>query len=400
MKILMVQQNFPPYRIIGSLMHAYLLATRLAKMGHEVHVLLENASPYDSVKASMFGHYPWDGIIVHRCGPVINSLDMPSYIMMAGHYIKKLEKTIGFDVIHAHTAYAGFLTYYKPETPTVVTVHGVYAQLLNAIKMDFPYVKEPVLKKLRAFIGAKLYAYLEGVACRRADAIIAITPKEKRLIIESYDVNPCKVFVIPNGVDPCELRSILEKHPSKMDVEFERPIVLFVGRLSSVKGLPQLLMAWRILKSRGMKGTLVIAGRVWSSSISEYTRKFSHSVRVLQDVSREDLLSLYSKADIFVLPSLFEGLPYTLLDALALGKPAVVSNRLNFEELLGDCVLYADPLNPKDFADKMQTLMENEELRDKIGKKAESIVQSRFSLDFIVRETIRVYEKVSARKKV
>jgi glycosyltransferase involved in cell wall biosynthesis len=398
MKILMVQQNLPPYRIIGSLMHAYLLATRLAKIGHEVHVLLENTSPYDSVKAGMFGRYPWDGIVVHRCVPVISSLDMLSYIAMVGRYIKKLEKSIGFDVIHAHTAYAGFLSYYKPETPTVVTVHGVYAQLLNAIKMDFPYVKEPVLKKLRALIGAKLYAYLERVACRRADAIIAITPEEKRLIIENYDVSPRKICVIPNGVDPYELRSILERYPSKINVEFEKPIVLFVGRLSSVKGLPQLLMAWRILKSRSVRGTLVIAGRVWSSSIFEYARRFSHTVKVLQDVPREDLLTLYTKADIFVLPSLFEGLPYTLLDALALGKPAVVSSRLNFEELLGDCVLYADPLNPKDFADKIQMLIESKELREKIGKKAEKIAQSRFSLDFIVRKTLKVYEKVSVKK--
>jgi glycosyltransferase involved in cell wall biosynthesis len=398
MRILMVQQNLPPYKIIGPLIHAYLLATRLAKMGHEVHVLLERTN-YGK-EAGRFGHYPWDGLIVHRYVPVTSAFDMFPYVMLSGYYIKELEKTYNFDIIHAHTAYAGFLAYYKPKAPTIITVHGVYAQFLNAIKEDLSYVNENFLKKLRMLIGAKLYSHLERVACKRSDGIIAITPKEKRLIIERYRVNdPRKIFVIPNGVDIHESERIANEYSDKVNLDFERPIVLFVGRLTYVKGLPQLLKAWRMLKSRGVNGTLVIAGKVESNSIAEYVHDFSSDVKVIQNVPRGELLALYSKADIFVLPSLFEGLPYTLLDALSLGKPALVSSRLCFEGLLGDSALYGDPLHLMDFAGKMQMLMENEQLRFELGRRARHLAQTHFSLSSIMKETERVYEAMISQRK-
>jgi len=168
---------------------------------------------------------------------------------------------------------------------------------------------------------------------------------------------------------------------------------LFVGRLTLRKGVIQLLQAWRLLKQNKVDGTLVMVG---SGHLERFVRKYSlktPNILLLQNVSRKNLSKLYDLADVFVLPSLFEGLPYTLLEAFAFAKPSLISETIGLQELLGDSAVYANPLSPCEFARKMEDLLSDEGLRCKISKKAREISET-FSYTKMIEKTISLYNKL------
>jgi len=359
-----------------------------------VHALIERPVE-EAVLPDPLNEYPYDGIEVHRLVPTLRGLSTPSYIAMVGRYIRRLEKADRFDVIHAHSEAAGFLLYSKPRAPVVVTVHGLYSELLKAIRTEFKYDEGlEATGKMRILLGAKLYSMVEALSCRKSQHVIAITPMERELIIKRYGVRSDKITVVPNGVDLQELENSVED-PECM-AGFERPVVLFVGRLSPVKGIPQLVRAWLLLKEQGRRGSLVIVGKSsWlSNMLLELNGNHRNDIHVFQNLPRRRLLSFYRHSDIFVSPSLYEAIGYTMLDALALGKPVLLSSRLGFERILQDCVCYADPLDSEQFAAKLETLMDSEDLRSALAKKAKKLAESSFPLDVMVERVIDVYREV------
>jgi glycosyltransferase involved in cell wall biosynthesis len=394
MKILTVQRNFPPCRIVGSLTHARMLAFELSRRGHEVHALIERKCSTSSIQT--FGKYSWRGIMIHRDVPTINWIAIPSYIMLVPKYIKKLEEHYEFDVIHTHTVSGNFLAFHKPKAPTILTVHGVYRDLTDALRKYGHLNQSPcILSWLRNYLGKELYSRLEAKSCKKADAIICLTPKEKNSVIEKYGVKTSgKISVIPNGINIREIRDRAAEN--KVAFEFERPVLLFCGRFSPIKGILHLLRSWRIVRSHGVNGTLLLVGRsdLLLGAIKEYVERAKLNIHIIQDVSYDRLIALYKESDIFLLPSLFEGLPYTLIDALSLGKPAVVSTLLGFKSLLRDSVLYANPIDPHDFAEKIEILIKDSGLRKELGKRAEVKAKKIFNLDGVVDRIIQLYEHV------
>ena len=214
---------------------------------------------------------------------------------------------------------------------------------------------------------------------------------KKELITANYGVESSKIAVIPSGVEIDKLKNLASK--GDIDLKTEKPIALFVGRLTLRKGVVQLLQAWRLLKKDKINGTLVIVG---SGYLERFVREFATktpNILLLQNVSRRNLLRLYDLADVFVLPSLFEGLPYTLLEALAFAKPSLISETIGLQKTLGDCALYANPLSPCNFARKMRNLLSDGELRWRISKKVKKISEF-FSHTKMIERTILLYNKL------
>lgn len=395
-KVLIIEQMLPPYGVDGKRIHVYDLAQGLSRKGVEVHIVTEKPGVHKNKLGSEgLEEFPWDNFTVHRVVPVLKKFDWPSYIALVGKYIKKLDKKYQFDIIHAHGPHAGFLAYYKPNIPVIVTVHGTFASEYKALKLDISYISSSmmsIIKKIRILSGARFYSTLEGIVCQRSDAIIALTRREKDLIMSNYGVESSKITIIPNCVDINKLKSLASK--GDIDLKTEKPLALFVGRLTARKGIIQLLQAWRLLKENKCNGTLIIIGSGYLEPlIEEYTQKVSNIV-LLQNVSRRNLFKIYDMVDVFVLPSLFEGFPYTLLEALAFGKPLLISEMLGFEELVGDSGQYVNPLRPDELMLKLKALLNDEELRGIMSSKAREVAAN-FSLDKMIERIIHVYEIVS-----
>ena len=110
----------------------------------------------------------------------------------------------------------------------------------------------------------------------------------------------------------------------------------------------------------------------------------------------DDLRRLYSYADLFVYPSLYEGFGLPPLEAMACGAPVITSNTSSFPEVVGDAALQIDPRDPDALADAMNAVLEDESLAATLRASGFDRVK-RFSWERAARETLQVYRRVGRR---
>ncbi len=238
---------------------------------------------------------------------------------------------------------------------TVATVHDV-------VFRRHPDLVEP---KLRRYLDAATRR-----ACRTADQLITVSHFSKREIVELYGVDPDRVTVIHNGIQPLKAEA-----PSPEANSFRRlgllsgPYVLYVGSIEPKKNIAYLIEGFRQFcqQSNGKEWNLALAGslghghetiilRIRSSGLSD-------RVRVLGYVDEAVLGSLYEHAAAFVYPSLYEGFGFPPIEAMARGIPTIVSNASSLPEVVGDAAVLVDPTKPAELAGALTGLLSDQERR-------------------------------------
>lgn len=172
---------------------------------------------------------------------------------------------------------------------------------------------------------------LEG--CNKLDHIFALNQGQKEQITRFYGIPEEKISVAGGGFDS-EIFNTISRE------EHSRPIrLIYAGKLSRSKGLLPLIEAYRRL-SAGLDIELSFAGSGSGDEADEIISAAEKAgVNILGLVPQEVLGRLFKDSDIFVLPSYYEGLPLVLLEALACGLPAVVSDIKGLKDYLGDSVV-------------------------------------------------------------
>jgi glycosyltransferase involved in cell wall biosynthesis len=163
-----------------------------------------------------------------------------------------------------------------------------------------------------------------------------------------------KVVVVPNGYDDGFYQ---EKHKEDTQILTEYQLkkhgyLLFVGTLQPRKNIIKLVQAFRLMKEKGYGGKLVIAGKIgW---LAEETLQVIKKSQDAQDIvmtgyiSSESKRVLYRHADVFVLPSLYEGFGVPVLEAMATGCPVVAANNSSIPEVVGHAGILFDAADPVD----------------------------------------------------
>jgi glycosyltransferase involved in cell wall biosynthesis len=207
----------------------------------------------------------------------------------------------------------------------------------------------------------------------RADAIIVPSEQTKADVVEMFGAAREKIHIVrlhANGIfhpsdDVTKDEAILRKHA------IGEPYALFVGTLEPRKNIPSLIKAFEHFhKSGGKEFQLVIAGKKgWLyepilSAIKE-SPAASH-IRRLDYVSERDLAALYSRARMFMYPSLFEGYGFPVLEAMASGTPVITSNNSSLAEIGHDAALLINPERVDEIADAMARLTTDESLRARL----------------------------------
>ncbi|MBM3310486.1 MAG: glycosyltransferase family 4 protein [Candidatus Aminicenantes bacterium] len=186
-------------------------------------------------------------------------------------------------------------------------------------------------------------------ALRDADAVVAISEFTKTALVRRFGLEPAKIAVTHLGVSP-----VFKTPPSPEEVEGVRrkhrlpgEFILFVGASEPRKNLPLLIDALALVHRKAGKIPLVIAGRQGgdAAAVEERVRALGLQDAVLRPgyVSDGDLLALYHAASAFVFPSSCEGFGLPLLEAMACGLPAAVSNAGALPEIGGEAAVYFDP---------------------------------------------------------
>ncbi len=211
-----------------------------------------------------------------------------------------------------------------------------------------------------------LYKTLLPTLSRTAQSIMTVSEFSKRELIRYCGVPEDKVTVVYSG------REHIFAHAADTEVFSKhgfgnRPFLLAVSSLSPNKNFMGIVRALEHLRNPDFD--VVIAGGVNPAVFSQRADFLPKSVKHLGYVSEGELRALYEGATGFVHPAFYEGFGLPPLEAMACGCPVIVSNAASLPEVCGDAALYCDPHSPQDIADKIQRLMSDPDLREKLRQK-------------------------------
>ncbi len=290
-------------------------------------------------------------------------------------------KSLDVHLIHSHG--------YKP------SVFGYAIKLMTGIQVMatchlwFKGVKGPL--KMRLMVALELYLY------RFFQLVVGVSEPIKDVLIDS-GVSSERILVIKNGVEVGEgnisspdILARLRKEIGLGDSDF---CILNTGRLTKQKAQRDIITAAGILRDRGIKGRFLIVGEGELMADLQHQiveMNLDESVQMLG--FRDDISDLLQVVDLFVLPSLDEGMPMSLLEAAALGLPVVASQVGDIPKLIEDKITgFVVPAeDPQALADAIARQMEDPRLGCRLGEKAQKRVREGYSTEAMFLQYDQLY---------
>lgn len=286
-----------------------------------------------------------------------------------------------------------------PKKPDVFYTTSHYAPRFSPIPtvvsvMDLSYLRFP-----ETFKKNDLYQLTEWTrySVKNARAIITISESSKNDIMKFYKAPNDKIRVVYLGLK--DLPNSMASSKSPKDYGVEKNFILFVGTLQPRKNIAKLIEAFSLLpKDLLERNELVIIGKKgWLyEDILAAPQKYGveSSVKFLDFVSDEDLPGFYKKAEVYVLPSLYEGFGLPVLEAMRYGCPVITSDVSSLPEAGGDAALYVDPENAADIETKIEKVLTDKALREKMIEKGNAHYK-KFTWEKAAREVLEVIESVA-----
>ncbi|MCI0563980.1 MAG: glycosyltransferase [Nitrososphaera sp.] len=304
--------------------------------------------------------------------PQFRSLDFRWLLRMS-----RLLKEWSIHVMHAHeftmNVYGSVLSR-MTQTPIIATVHGTN------------------------YYWVKWHRRLAYKFVSRQSVMVAVSEHLKRFLREHINVHPDDITVVRNGIDfhRFKVRNSACAIRAELGINGDQPVIGTVGNLYAVKGQIYLLRACIKIAKTFPDFVLLIAGRGEQLCV---LKEEARSLGILDNVKflgfREDVPSLLQVMDVFVLPSVSEGLPLSILEAMALGKPVVASNVGGISEVVkeGTTGYLVPPKDPEALAEKIRPLLLNSRLADELGNSGRKRVLGSFTLDQMIQEYQSLYER-------
>lgn len=381
MRVCFVSFEYPPETIGGAGTYAEALVKGLKSFG--VDVFLITKGDWNDYDEKTF-RVPTSNVSYWR---------RLFFIKPAISLLHKLNKLWRFDVVHFNEPH---ILFGKLKLPTVCTFHSAQ---VNEIKLKLSYVE--ALKTAKD-VGDLVLKSPIGSLCdvftvRATDKIICPSFHLARLIRSYCFVGEQKTCVIPNGMDLKTFDAVGDYDVdilSKYGLEREG-YLLFMGRLSPLKGVQYLTEAFRTINKEYTKLKLVIAG---AGGYGDYLRKLSYGIENIVFTGYVDSLKvkklLYENCLAVIVPSLYEGLPMVVLEAMACRKAVIASDVGGIPMLIrhGKNGFLVKPGDVKSLKKFIKILIEDAKLRKNMGSFGRKLVEEEFTIDKMVSKTLKVYE--------
>ena len=367
------------YSVRGAGVVADNLASVLAQMGHEISIF--TASANSKTTTERYGN-----IRIYRY--------RTNFRVASGRFSFGLLKNPAkypTSLVHVHVTIpmgdiAGLQYAKKKKVPLVVTYHGDLQENMGGF-----------IRRMSVYFYNK---FLLDKVLSHADVIISPSEyyiNESRFLGKYRD----KIVVIPNGIkiDEFDIDYSKEECRKKLGLPLDGKILLFLGTLSPHKGPDILLRAMpKILKSiPDVKLVFVGSGEI-RKKLERMCKKIGIEKNVkftgfVGDILKKALY--YKSADVFVLPSFLEIFGIVNLEAMACSVPIVASKVGGIPDVVkdGENGLLVPPKDSEALADAIIYLLENEDIREKMGKNGRTKVEN-YSWDKMAEETEKIYEEV------
>lgn len=345
------------------------LAKRMAALGHDVTCYDRSGSDVMTGDVTETRERIVDGV---RVVPVKTIDKKGLAAASASYYATKAAIADNPDIIHFHAEgpCACLPMAQRAGIRTVATIHGLDWQRAKWGRIGSAYIKHG-----------------EKAAVKSADEIIVLSRSAQEYFEQTYNR---KTVFIPNGMDPKECHPA-DEIKRRWNLE-ENSYILFVGRLVPEKRPELLIDAFKNIET---DKRLVIAGG--GSDTSEYEQQLHEQAkgdsRILFTgfVTGESLAELYSNAYCYVLPSDVEGMPMSLLEAMAYGRACVTSDIPECSDVLAGTGATFSRGDVSALRDVLASLFANPANISELGSAAKARVESEFDWDFVVKRTLVEY---------
>lgn len=296
--------------------------------------------------------------------------------------IASILRTKEIDVLHTHGGIAGFYGRWaakRARTPVVVhTLHGIH------------YLH------YRNFLLKWSYALLERLFSRFTDALIYVSEADRRKGRIWKLATESRSHVIRNGIDFPEPpgQEKLDARRKELGIQPGQTVIGTVARLHRQKGLIYLVRAARTLKLRHPEARIiVVGGGPLEQELAETAERISGPGVCLFLGERSDAREILPLFDVFVLPSLWEGLPLALIEAATLAKPIVASDIDGVREVIRNekTGLLVPRADSQRLADAISRLLDERDFAARLGNRARTDIPPRFALKKMVEETESLY---------
>lgn len=268
------------------------------------------------------------------------------------------------DLVHAHNVKAALIARLAvgPRIPIVATLHGVPAAEVSA--------------------AARILR-------RCADRVVAVSPYvADQLLAHGYPAH--RVDVVENAVEP-PARLPRAEARAQLGLPEDAVVGLCLARMAEQKRHDLLVEAWA--HTPGHARLLLAGDGPTRPAVEAAVRRMALGDRVDLLGPRRDVDVLLSAADVLVLPTDWEGLPISLLEAMSVGLPVVVSRVGGVVETLGSAVRLVEPGSAAALADALGELIADPALRAELGERGRCLVEERFALAPVVEAYHRIYER-------
>jgi glycosyltransferase involved in cell wall biosynthesis len=287
------------------------------------------------------------------------------------------------DIYH----FFGFIIPQKMKGKTITTIHD----------MSYKLYPETLSKANYTILRKRLVR-----SCNDADIIVAVSENGKKEITEHINISSEKIHVVYNAVDHAVFFPRQHDEAKKLlsaKYNIDGKYLLCLGTLEPRKNITSLIKAYKIFIDKNKEVKLVIAGQKGWKYDEIYRMvnelKLTDSVIFTGYVKDEDIPALYSAAEVFVFPSLYEGFGIPPLEAMACGTPVITSNTSSLPEVVGDAGILTDPHSIENLAHEMDRLVNDDSLKKYLSDKG--IIQaSKFSWQDSARKVLEIYEMLSS----
>ncbi len=269
--------------------------------------------------------------------------------------------------------------------------------------LDLTWFKQ---RKKHIWIKQLYFRTLIPLAVRQAEKVLVISQSTKKDLLQILKVPKEKIVVTYLGTSSSFRVVENQKKLSETRVKYKLPrqFILFIGVLEPRKNITGLIKAFsRLKKDNNLSHKLVIGGgRSYGWKNEEVFQaiknlKVEDEVIFTDFISEADLTAVYNLADLFVLPSFYEGFGLPVLEAQACGCPVITSNLSSMPEVGGDAALLVDPKNVEELAKAMRRILTDGKLKAEMIRKGFLNVKH-FSWEKTARETLKVFEEVYQEK--
>lgn len=217
-----------------------------------------------------------------------------------------------------------------------------------------------------------LWRFQFRILKRRADRLCAISEFTKREMVELLDIATERIQIVPCAANTSIHRVENQNALVEVRQKYQLPVnyVLFVGNFNPRKNLMRAIEAFVRMKNRtGLPHKLVIAGAGgWKLDMKALLERVDCKDDIFFPgyVADEDMSALYTMADVFLFPTLYEGFGIPIIEAQQCGTPVLAANVSAMPEVAGDSACYADPYSVEDIARKLEDILKDKSLSDKL----------------------------------